>query len=134
MRRYKPERRPTCVQLDYMEAELRFLARGTVFDTNLLSHAQARELAEAHVERGFDGSFVHATWPQIARGVGFPVMGLGAQQIKDRYGSRVERTMAYLTRAGLVDGWDPVYEGREPVGILVRLPAGVAQLVRAAES
>ena len=139
---YKPERRPTCVQVPYMSRMLRFFDRQGAANAEELRHPHARELARAHVARGFAGTFVHATWPQIARGVGFPVSGMGAKQIAHRYESRVKRTTRYLARAGFVDGptsdgaspWDVVYEGRESVGILVRLPAGVAQLVRAAES
>lgn len=111
-RHYKPQRRPTCVQLDYMERLLRYLARHAVTD----DHGRTS---------------VRTTWPQLAKGVGFPVNGMGAKQIEDRYGSRVKNTVGYLMRARYVDGWDVVYEGRKPTGILVRLPAGVAQLVGA---
>jgi hypothetical protein len=111
--------KPTCTQLEYMGRMIGYLVRVAV-----------------DAGEGDGRTFVRTTWPQLAKGVGFPVMGMGVQQIEDRYQSRVVNTMRYLMReeVGLVDGWEPVYEGREPVGILVRLPAGVAQLVRAAES
>ncbi len=101
--------RTTCVQLDYMERQLRFLLRHAVTDEQ-------------------DRTFVRTTWPQIAKGVGFPANGMGAKQINRVFGSRVENTMRYLVRAGYVEGWEPVYEGREPTGILVRLARGCSSV------
>lgn len=79
---------------------------------------------------------IHTTWPQLAKAMGFPVAGMTVRAIKDRYGSRIERTMRYLIAAGWVEGWDVAYDGRETIGILVRLApkgcrADVAQLARA---
>lgn len=112
MRRTGVQRRPTCVQLERMVLLARILSR----------------------KDPLDGSPVQWTWPQLAKAVGFPVMGMSTQAIKDRYETAVKRTMTYLVDAGYVTGWEISYEGasREPNGILVSLPAGVAQLVRAA--
>ncbi len=106
------QRRPTSVQLDRMVDLIGVLARN-----------------QPH-----NGGARHWTWPQLATALGFPVMGMSVQEIEDRYKTRVTRTMGYLVAAGYVNGWEVAYQGREPVGILVGLPAGVAQSVRAAES
>jgi hypothetical protein len=81
-----------------------------------------------------EGDAFHTTWPQLAKALGLPVQGLRVQQIKDRYETAVKRSMTYLMEANCVSGWEVAYDGEEPTGILVSLPAGVAQLVRAAES
>lgn len=103
------QRRPTCVQLERMTEMAKVLAR----------------------QDPLDGSAVHWTWPQLARAVGLPVMGMSVREIKVRFGVQIKRTMRYLMAAGYVTGWEIKYDGREPEGILVALPAGVAQLVRA---
>lgn len=106
------QRRPTCVQLERMVELAKVLAR----------------------RDPLDGSSVHWTWPQLAEAIGFPVMGMSKREIKVRWGVQLERTMRYLMAAGYVTGWEISYEtgSREPNGILVSLPAGVAQLVQAA--
>jgi hypothetical protein len=83
-----------------------------------------------------DGSPLHTTWPQLAGALGFPIMGMSVSEIGRRYETRISNSMRYLVAAGYVEPWAVSYEGhtREPNGILVRLPAGVAQSVRAAES
>jgi hypothetical protein len=110
MARTGVQRRPTCVQLERMVLLARILSR----------------------KDPLDGSPVHWTWPQLAKALGFPVMGMSTQGIKDRHETAVKRTMRYLVGAGYVTGWEVKYDGREPTGILVTLPAGVAQSVRAA--
>jgi hypothetical protein len=103
------QRRPTCVQRERMTDLAKILAR----------------------HDPMDGSPVHWTLPQLARALGFPVMGMSIREINDRYANRVKRTLRYLMTAGYVTGWEVAMNGREPVGILVSLPAGVAQSVRA---
>jgi hypothetical protein len=110
MARTGVQRRPTCVQLERMMKLMGILAR---------------------VDR--EGGFLW-TWPKLARAMRFDVAGLGAKEINRRFQTSVERTMRYLVKAGLVDGWEVAYRGREPIGILVALPAGVAQSVRASRS
>lgn len=122
MRGAKVSRRPTCVQLPRMWDAWAFLSRKAVADPGLLHHPEAERLARGHVaDDGFTGTFVHTTWPQLAEGVGFPVIGMGAKRIADRYESRLKCTVRYLMAAGRVAGWDVIYEGREPIGILVRV-------------
>lgn len=106
------ERRPTCVQLPRMMVGMKVLARR---------------------DPG-DGTPVHWTWPQLARAMGFDVAGLSASQIDKRFTTAVERTLRYLIKAGLVEGWETAFRGREPIGILVTLPAGVAQSVGSSRS
>lgn len=103
----RPGRRPTALQLERMDRMLRVLAR------------RARR----------DGDRQHWTWPQLARACGYDCEGMSIQRIEDRYQTCVCRTLRYLCRARQVAGWAPLYRGREPVGILVLLPQGMADAV-----
>jgi hypothetical protein len=120
LRRTGIQRRMTCVQRPYCWN----LARTIV--------CMADKKGLAPNEEGLLN--IDTTWPQLASALGFPTKGMNVSQIADRYETRIKRSMRYLIAAGYVDGWDVKREGREPTGILVRVPAGVAQLVRAAES
>jgi hypothetical protein len=75
------------------------------------------------------------TWHELADELGYPTAGLTDRQIRNRYRARIANWLMYLTRWGLLDGyraeWEPNGEGR---CIVIGLPAGVAQSVRAARS
>jgi hypothetical protein len=121
MRGAKVARRPTCVQLPRMGAIWAYVTRRSIADPENLRHPDARRLARRHVERGFGGTFVHTTWPQLAEAVGLTPIGMGAKRAGQLFESRLRATMSYLIAAGCVEGWDVIHEGREPVGILVRV-------------
>src|SRR6185437_3179477 len=99
----------TCPQVEAMERQLRALLR--------LNNDRP--------------GMLETTWPDVIEAVGFPTMGMSRDEIRRRYGSRVRNTMDYLIRAHLVDVYEVRISGRQPVGILVSLPAGVAQSVQA---
>jgi hypothetical protein len=122
MRGAKVARRPTCVQLPRMGIVWQALTHKSIADPEDLHHPGAERLACGHIEHGFDGKFVHTTWPQLAEAIGLSPIGMGAKRAGQLYESRLRYTVGYLIDAGWVSGWDIVYEGREPVGILVRLP------------
>jgi hypothetical protein len=72
--------------------------------------------------------------PQFARALGLPYDGT-VKGARSRYRDQFVRSLGYLQRMGWVESVEAVYEPNgEGRGILVRLPAGVAQSVRAAES
>jgi hypothetical protein len=102
-------RRPTCVQLERMMRTVTILSRKSLFR----------------------GGEIETNIPELARLLGLPITGLDADQIAIKWGTAIRNTLAYLQRSGLIEGWRPTPTRR---GILVDLRAGVAQLVRAAES
>lgn len=72
------------------------------------------------------------TWRQLAGALGKPVEGLSQRQARDRYRGPIRHTLLYLIEWGYVAGFEALYEPNgEGRCILIRLPAGVAQSVRA---
>lgn len=110
MRRTGVQRKPTADQLERMQLVLRAFSR----------------------RDPLDGTPVLWSYPRIAVAIGLPTDGLKAWQLSKRYATRLKRTLGYLRAAGYVDSCEVAYdEYSRPVGFLVVLPAGVAQLVRA---
>ncbi len=92
---------------------------------------------------------IKRSWPQViltlAPHMGWCVEGLTARQLKDKFQRRAERLFKYLSWVEYLEvppgglgpdkPWRPCYgEDSAGDGILLRVPAGVAQSVRAAES
>jgi len=77
---------------------------------------------------------LHRTWRQLSRGVGWAEKGMTVAEVHNRFKSQWHRTLDYLVVAGRIDGWAPIYEGRESTGVMIRIPAGVAQSVQATRS
>lgn len=96
-------------QAAHMEAVIRLLAR-----------LEARE-----------GYGIHRTWRQLSRGLGWAEKGMTVAEVHNRFKTQLHNTLGYLERIGWIDGWEPIVEGREHTGVMIRVPAGVAQLVRA---
>ena len=83
--------------------------------------------------RRVDGLEVHRSWAQIVRGLGWPSTGT-IRGDRQRYRNNIANRLDYLTEIGWLEGWEPVYDARgESSGIVIRLRAPVAQLVRAAD-
>lgn len=103
--------------------------RGQVEGTTAL----LRRLANAAL-RG-DGLTVHRTWRQFARGLGLADERTTVDEVETRFRGTLRNRLRYLELTGFVESWEAIYDGRgESTGILVRLPAGVAQSVRATPS
>ncbi len=81
-----------------------------------------------------DGTIViHRSVPQLIRGMGLPT-GPTVRAIQKRWTSQVKRWIRYLEPLGISYETAPAGPGGRGTGILIRIPAGVAQSVRAAES
>jgi hypothetical protein len=85
---------------------------------------------------GGDGTLIRRSVPQIIRGVAndldWELTGVARADL-DRYGSQVKNRLRYLEILGYAAGWEPVESpAGEGLGILVHVPAGVAQSVQPA--
>ena len=81
------------------------------------------------------GLAIHRSKPQMVRGFAehcgwelFPTV----KQLEHAYGHRVKRLLRLFTRMGWLEGAEAQWEGPQSTGILLRVPAGVAQSVQAA--
>lgn len=89
-----------------------------------------------------DGDQVQRSWPQVARGLGYPDLGT-VRANKDRWESLCKRKARRFVELGWLESCDAVWRGRESTGVLfvisaagrhhARMRAPVAQLDRAAE-
>jgi hypothetical protein len=108
--RYKPQRRPTCVQVPYMSKTLDYLV----------------DLAVAADGR----MFVRLTRPQVARAIGLAPKDMGAKMIDRKYARQISNTLKYLERAEFIECSEPIYRGKEPDGLKVWLAPGTVDEVR----
>jgi hypothetical protein len=78
---------------------------------------------------------IDRTIPQLVRGMGLP-LGPTVHATRQRYRNQIFNTLGYLKAMGLVEGAAEAPRAADGRGrcILVCIPAGVAQSVRAAES
>jgi hypothetical protein len=85
-------------------------------------------------QRQADGTIViHRSVPQLIRGMGLPG-GPNIRSTQQRYRNQIYRWVRYLGPRGVTAEEAPRAPDGRGTGILVRIPAGVAQSVRAAES
>jgi hypothetical protein len=85
---------------------------------------------------GQTGRTIHRSWAQmflgVARDLDWHLHG-PRRQIHARYCNQVKRRLDHLVDIGDLEAWEPVYNAnQESTGILLRVPAGVAQSVRPA--
>jgi hypothetical protein len=76
---------------------------------------------------------IHRSVPQLIRGMGLP-NGPTVERTHQRWRNQVYRWGRYLAPLGITVQEAPKARDGRGTGILIRIPAGVAQSVRAAES
>lgn len=83
---------------------------------------------------GQTGRRIHRPWGQMFRGVANDLdweLGPTYAENCKRYRNQVARRLDHLVAMGDIERWEPVYDARgESTGILIHVPAGVAQSVQ----
>lgn len=85
--------------------------------------------------QGREGDRILRTWSQLAKGLGLATEGLTDRQCRNRYRGSLYNTLDYLIAWGFLERREALYEPNgEGRCIVIVLPAGVAQSVRASRS